>query len=147
MKAFLNSIFVYFLLVSFALAQAPGTPIPLAKGDKAPADGIFLFTIDAARLLGNLQSVDEKCSVVIEATVEKAKAPLDLKLKLCSDRQVFDKELSTVKLIAKDGYIQQLEKRVADPGASRSWVLISGLAMGVLLTIGAGIAMNAAAAN
>jgi hypothetical protein len=30
---------------------------------------------------------------------------------------------------------------------SRSWILMSGLAMGVLLTIGAGIAMNAAAAN
>jgi len=143
----MRTILVYFSLISFAIAQVPGTPVPLKKGDEAPADGIFLFTIDAARLLGNLQTADEKCAVITGAAVEKAKAPLDLKLRLCIDQQTFNEQLSITKLAAKDEYIGQLEKRVADPGISRSWVLVSGLALGVLLTIGAGIAMNAAAAN
>ena len=147
MMTFIKTIVVYITLISFAFAQAPGTPTPLKKGEKAPADGIFLFTIDAARLLGNLQTADEKCSIVTKAAVDKAIAPVSLKLKLCSDQRSFDEKLASTKLEAKDQYIAQLEKRVADPGISRSWVLFSGLALGVLVTVGAGIAMNAAAAN
>ena len=147
MVIFIKTVVVYITLVSFAFAQTPGTPVPLKKDEKAPADGIFLFTVDAAKLLGNLQTADEKCAIVTKAAVDKSIAPVKLKLKLCSDQRSFDEKLFSTKLKAKDQYITQLEKRVADPGVSRSWVLFSGLAVGVLLTVGAGIAMNAAAAN
>jgi len=147
MKHFLKTIFIYFLLISTAFAQVPGTPIPLKKGEKAPADGVFLFTVDAAKLLGNLQSSDDRCLAITETAVEKAKAPLALKLRLCTDQVGLNQELTDTKLTAKDEYIQHLEKRVANPGISRSWVLFGGLVTGVLLTIGAGVAMNAAAAN
>lgn len=139
--------FTTFLTVFLVAAQVFATPIPMNKGDKAPSDGVFLPTATAADIMGRLESSQKTCDALSDAAVKKAVAPVDLKLKLCLDRNIFNNELSVSKLAAKDQYIQQLEKRVSDPGISRSWVLFGGLTLGVLLTIGAGIAMNNAAAN
>lgn len=147
MREALSRLFLSFLIFALATTQVFATPVAIQKGEPAPEDGVFLSTKLAADILGRLESSTATCDALTDAARKKATAPLDLKLNLCLDKDKFNQELFGAKIAAKDEYITQLEKRVADPGISRSWVLLGGITLGVLLTMAAGVAMNNAAAN
>ena len=138
-----------FLVCYPAIAHANDTaePYPIKEGEVAPFNGVLLRTADAATLLSNLEQQEERCQARIDLGVTTAVARKQLELDTCTSSLQIRTDLYNTQLAAYRDYTVVLEERLAKPRLATHWVLLIGIATGVGITVGAGVAMNHAASQ
>ena len=119
----------------------------MSAGDPAPHDGVLFTTEDAARLLANLETQESTCQARIDYEVASAVNQTQLLLDNCQSALNIRTEMYEQRLAFQTDYNQYLENRLTKPKLSPEFTLFIGILAGVGLTIGAGVAMNQAAAS
>ena len=145
-KILINILCAYFCawLVIFPAIAHGDEPTPIQAGEEAPFNGILFPTLDAARLLADLEQQDVACQARIELAVTEAIAAKQLLLDTCNSNLNIRTNMYDLQLAGYRDYTNFLEKKAVQPGLSREWVLVIGILTGVGITIGAGVAMNQA---
>ena len=137
-----------FLVFYPAVAHAGDPdPFPIKEGEAAPFDGVLLRTTDAANLLSNLEQQNQRCQASIDFAVTTAVTAKQLQLDTCNSNLNIRTDLYDTQIAAYKDYTVVLEERLAKPKLATHWVLLIGIATGVGITVGAGVAMNQAASQ
>ena len=122
-------------------------PFPIKEGEAAPFDGVLLRTADAATLLSNLEQQTARCQANIDLAVSTAVAAKQLQLDTCNSNFQIRTDFYNTQLSGYRDYNVYLEERLTRPKLSPEWAMVIGIVAGVGITIGAGVAMNQAAAQ
>ena len=134
-------------LILFPAISYAGEPIPVTAGEPAPYSGVLFTTEDAARLLANLETQEATCSARIDYEVASAVNQTQLLLNNCQSSLDLRTQMYDDRLAFHTDYSDYLENRLTKPKISPELTLFIGILAGVGLTIGAGVAMNQAAAT
>ena len=134
-------------LVIFPTLSYAGEPVAVEAGDVVPHSGVLFTTVDAARLLASLESQSATCDARAESEVALAVNRVQLTLDNCQSQLALRTQMYDQRLTFYNDYSQQLEARLTKPKLSPELTLFIGILAGVGLTIGAGVAMNQAAAS
>ena len=131
-------------LVIFPAVAHGDEPTPVQEGEVAPFSGVLFPTLDAARLLADLEQQETVCQARVDLAVTEAIAAKQLLLDTCQSNLQIRTEMHELQLSGYRDYTNFLEQKHARPGLSKEWVLVIGILTGVGITIGAGVAMNQA---
>ena len=134
-------------MVMYPAISHAGEPVPINEGDPAPFTGVILTTADAAVLLANLDQQTSRCQANIDLAVATAVAAKQLELDTCNSNFQIRTDFYNTQLTAYRDYNGYLEQRLTRPKLPPEWALVIGIVAGVGITIGAGVAMNQAAAQ
>ena len=149
MKIF-NTLIVSWLcvfLVFYPAVSHAADPVPIKEGEPAPFDGVVLTTVDAAELLLTLEQQTARCQANIDLAVSTAVAAKQLELDTCNSNFQIRTDFYNTQLSGYRDYNVYLEERLTRPKLSPEWAMVIGIVAGVGITIGAGVAMNQAAAQ
>jgi len=147
---FFNTVIVAWIcafLVMYPAISYADEPVPINEGEPAPFTGVILTTEDAATLLANLEQQNERCQASIDLAVTTAVSAKQLELDTCNSNFQIRTDFYNTQLAAYRDYNIYLEERLTKPRLSPEWALVIGIDAGVGITIGAGVAMNQAAAQ
>jgi hypothetical protein len=113
---------------------------PLQKGDKAPFSGTLFNSAAAAKIMVDLESAEEKCSIEVEKEVGLATARLTLDMENLRASKIAAERRYVEVGALKDEQIKFLEEQaIKSSKKSRQavWWLLGGVLTGIGLSVGA----------
>jgi len=113
-------------------------------GDAAPFTGTLFSTAAAARLLADLETANELCSIKCDKEVEIARAEMQYQLDILQASKDAIQERCDSSLEIRDDQIEFLEKHTINSGISREVYFGVGVLSGVALTIGSAYVIHLA---
>jgi len=113
-------------------------------GDAAPFAGTLFSTAAAARLLADLETANELCSIKCDKAVEIARAEMQYQLDILQASKDSIQERCDETLVIRDDQIEFLERHVMKSGISREVYFGAGVLSGVALTIGSAYVIHLA---
>ena len=134
------SLFMYMLFSLPAYGDEQVTT--LKEGEHAPFAGTLFNTEAAARILSELKFGEEECKIKTDAALKFQRAESDLKFNTlqASYNSLNYKHTELIRI--KDGQIAFYEKEVLRRKISPELWYLLGIGSGVVITIGAGYALN-----
>ena len=117
---------------------------PVIAGDVAPFTGTLFSTAAAARLLADLETANQLCSIKCDKEVEIARAQMQYQLDILQASKEVAEERYEVSLQIRNDQIEFLEKHVMKSGISREVYFGVGVLSGVALTIGSAYVIHLA---
>ena len=117
---------------------------PIIEGDAAPFTGTLFSTAAAARLLADLETANQLCSIKCDKEVEIARAQMQYQLDILQASKEVAEERYEVSLQIRNDQIECLEKHVMKSGISREVYFGVGVLSGVALTIGSAYVIHLA---
>ena len=117
---------------------------PISVGDIAPFTGTLFSTAAAARLLADLETANELCSIKCDKEVEIARAEMQYQLDILQASKDAIQERCDSSLEIRDDQIEFLEKHTINSGISREVYFGVGVLSGVALTIGSAYVIHLA---
>jgi hypothetical protein len=117
---------------------------PISVGDIAPFTGTLFSTAAAARLLADLETANELCSIKCDKEVEIARAEMQYQLDILQASKDAIQERCDATLEIRDDQIEFLEKHTMKSGISREMYFGVGVLSGVALTIGSAYVIHLA---
>ena len=117
---------------------------PISVGDIAPFTGTLFSTAAAARLLADLETANELCSIKCDKEVEIARAEMQYQLDILQASKDAIQERCDATLEVRDDQIEFLEKHTMKSGISREMYFGVGVLSGVALTIGSAYVIHLA---
>jgi|LWDU01.1.fsa_nt_gi hypothetical protein len=135
--------FLSFILCSPSYAQDSDVDVEgleriasISTGDTAPFSGTLFSTAAAARLLADLETANELCSIKCDEAVEISRAEMQYQLDILQASKDAIQERFDATLDIRDDQIEFLEKHTMKSGISREMYFGVGVLGGVALTIG-----------
>jgi hypothetical protein len=118
--------------------------VALNEGDVTPFSGTLFSTAAAARLLADLETANELCSIKCDKEVEIARAEMQYQLDILQASKDAIQERCDTTLEIRDDQIEFLERHVMKSGISREVYFGVGVLSGVALTIGSAYVIHLA---
>lgn len=117
---------------------------PIAAGDPAPFTGTLFSTAAAARLLADLETANQLCSIKCDNEVEIQRARLQYQIDILQASKEAVEERYEASLQIRDEQIEFLESHVIKPKITRELYFGIGVLSGVGLTIGSAYVIHLA---
>ena len=136
------------LFTALVFAASVNAQVAIKAGDPAPADGVFLTSTQAAKILAGKEAQEQICKANTEYEKQKIESVCALEknvlqITLDTQKKKYD-EIVKLKDEENKRLYEQIEESTADYGA---YWFAGGLAFGALLAAGSSIAIFFAAAQ
>ena len=117
---------------------------PVITGDTVPFSGTLFSTAAAARLLADLETANQLCSIKCDKEVDIEHARMQYQIDILQASKDAAEERYEASLQIRDDQVAFLESHVIKPGISRDMYFGAGVLSGVALTIGSAYVIHLA---
>ena len=116
----------------------------VTTGDIVPFSGTLFSTAAAARLLADLETANQLCSIKCDKAVNIERAKIQYQIDILQASKDAAEERYEASLQIRDDQIEFLENHITKPGISRDMYFGVGVLSGVALTIGSAYVIHLA---
>lgn len=122
-------LFLFFLFSFDAAAQ-----VDIAKGQPAPADGVFLTNLEAAKIIAEKKAADKICQIEKDFAVDTEVYQCSLDKQLLKNEIKYEKTKYDQIVKIRDKNEEDLYRKIGDGGNNLYW-FAGGIAVGATTVV------------